>query len=184
MIYIHGLGHSHPENIIDNKFLEDLDIGTNDEWILDRVGIRTRRTVLSLDYIKQTRNSDTRAAIEASQYSNAATAKHAAERAFKNVGIMADQIGMVVAGGCSPDIVTPAEACAIASKLGIDAESFDLNSACSSFGAQINFLAMMRPEALPDYILLVSPENNTRTINYNDRNTAVLWGDGTSAAIV
>ncbi|MFQ5650913.1 MAG: 3-oxoacyl-ACP synthase III family protein [bacterium] len=184
MMYIHGLGHFHPDNVLDNQFLEDLDIGTNDEWILERVGIRTRRTVLPLDYIKETRNQDTRAAIEVSEYSNARTGKVAAQRALEHAGITAKDIGMVIAGGCSPDTVTPAEACTVACELGIEAQAFDLNSACSSFGTQIHFLSQMNPDALPDFVLLVSPENNTRTVNYNDRNTAVLWGDGTSAAVV
>ena len=70
-LYLHGLGHFHPENEISNRFLEELDIGTTDEWILERVGIRSRRTVLSLDYIRETRNSDVRAAAEASVYTNA-----------------------------------------------------------------------------------------------------------------
>ena len=60
-----GLGHFHPENEITNQFLEDLDIGTNDEWILERTGIRSRRTALPLDYIRETRNKDPRAAVEA-----------------------------------------------------------------------------------------------------------------------
>jgi len=134
MIYIHGLGHFHPENILDNHFFEELDIGTTDQWILDRVGIRTRRTVLPLDYIKKTRNADTRAASEAALYSNAATGKRAAEIALKNAGVSGEQIGLVINGGCTPDTVTPAEACVVASELGIEAPSVDLNSACSSFG--------------------------------------------------
>ncbi len=75
MVYIHGLGHFHPSNVIDNKFLEDLDIGTSDEWILERVGIKTRRTVLPLSYIKETRNQDPRVAREVMEYTNAATGK-------------------------------------------------------------------------------------------------------------
>lgn len=184
MLYIHGLGHFHPDNIIDNKFLEELDIGTNDEWILERVGIRTRRTVLPLDYIRETRNTNPVAAPGVAEFGNATTGMLAAQHALRNAGIAPEQVGMVIAGGCAPDVVTPAEACTIAAELGIEAPAFDLNAACSSFGAQVYFLAQMRPEALPDFILLVSPENNTRTINYNDRNTAVLWGDGTSAAVV
>ena len=183
-LFLHGLGHFHPENVIDNRFLEELDIGTNDTWIMERVGIETRRTVLPLDYIRETRNQDTRAAIEAAQYSNATTGKLAAEMALKNARVTPEQIGLVIAGGCSPDVVTPAEACTIAAELGIEANAFDLNSACSSFGSQMHFLTMMQPEALPDFILLVSPENNTRVTNYNDRNAAVLWGDGSSAVVV
>ena len=56
MLYLHGIGHYHPDNVIDNQFLEDLNIETNNEWIMDRVGIRERRTILDLDYIKDTYN--------------------------------------------------------------------------------------------------------------------------------
>jgi len=183
-IYLHSLGHFHPENVIDNAFLQSLGMDTTDEWITERVGIRTRRTVLSLDYIRETKNEDIRKAPEAVLYSNAETGKRAAQIAFKNAGLTAQDIGMVLVGGCSPDTVTPAEASRIANELGIQAQCLDLNAACSSFGAQIYWLSLMRPEALPRFILLVSPENTTRTIDYRDRNTAVLWGDGTSAAIV
>ncbi len=184
MIYLHGLGHFHPDNVIDNKFLEELDIATSNEWIMERVGIRARRTVLSLDYIKETQNRDPRAATEASDYSNAITGKLAGEKALKNAGLEKEQIGLVIAGGCSPETLTPAEACTIAAELGMEVNAFDLNSACSSFGSQIHFLSMMNPEATPEFILLISPENNTRSIDYSDRNAAVLWGDGTSAAVV
>jgi 3-oxoacyl-[acyl-carrier-protein] synthase-3 len=91
---------------------------------------------------------------------------------------------MVIAGGCSPQYLVPAEGCLVAAELGIDKPSLDLNSACSTFVAQLNFLERMRPETLPDFVLLVSAENTTRVVNYADRATAVLWGDGTSAAVV
>jgi 3-oxoacyl-[acyl-carrier-protein] synthase-3 len=184
MLQIHGVGHFHPENVIDNAFLESLDIGTNDEWILERVGIRERRTVLSLDYIRDTRNADLRAAYEASRYTNAQTAARAARVALERAGLEPGDIGMVIAGGCSPQYLTPAESCTVAAELQIQAPSFDINSACSTFVAQLNFLGKMRPETLPDFILIVSAENNTRVVNYSDRATAVLWGDGSSAAIV
>jgi 3-oxoacyl-[acyl-carrier-protein] synthase-3 len=61
-LFLHGLGHFHPENEITNRFLEELDLGTSDAWILERVGIRSRRTVLPLDYLRETRNLDLRAA--------------------------------------------------------------------------------------------------------------------------
>jgi 3-oxoacyl-[acyl-carrier-protein] synthase-3 len=79
MLYLHGLGHFHPENVISNQFLEELDIGTNEEWIIERVGILSRRTVLPLDYIRSTRNQDQRAAFEAAEYNNAQTGSFAAE---------------------------------------------------------------------------------------------------------
>ena len=79
-LYLHGVGHFHPENVIDNRFLEELDIGTTDDWILERVGIRTRRTVLPLEYIKTTRNWHPRAAFEAAAYSSVETGRRAAIR--------------------------------------------------------------------------------------------------------
>jgi 3-oxoacyl-[acyl-carrier-protein] synthase-3 len=72
----------------------------------------------------------------------------------------------------------------VAAELGIHATAYDLNSACSSFAVHLHYLRAMRPEALPDYVLVVNIENNTRTVDYNDRRTAVLWGDGTAAAVV
>jgi 3-oxoacyl-[acyl-carrier-protein] synthase-3 len=183
MIYLHGVGHFHPENIIDNRFLEDLDIGTSDAWILERVGIRERRTVLPLDYIRKTRNADVRGAWEASLYTNAETSRRAALQAIARAGIEPKDIGMVVSGGCTNDAAIPAEACRIAAALGVEAAAFDISSACSSFGAQLHVLSAMGA-ALPPYVLAVCPENTTRVINYSDRSSAVLWGDGTSAAVV
>ena len=78
-LFLHGLGHFHPENEINNRFLESLEIGTSDEWILERVGIRSRRTVLPLDYIRTTRNRDARAAAEAALYATAELGARAAE---------------------------------------------------------------------------------------------------------
>ena len=184
MLYLHGIGHFHPESIIDNRFLLDLDIGVDENWILQRVGISQRRTVLDLDYIRTTRNADVRAAQEASRYSNAQTAARAAQPALHRANLTPADIGMVIAGSCSPQHLIPADACSIAAELGIDALSFDINSACSSFALHMWFLSNLSAAASPDFILLANPENNTRVINYNDRGTCVLWGDGSSAAIV
>ena len=184
MLYLHGLGHFHPENVIDNKFLENLDIDTDNEWIVERVGIKTRRTVLNLDYIKETHNLEPRAAHEASVYTNGQTSAYAAKLAMKRAKIKPSDVGLVIAGGCSPQFSIPAEACRVAAECGITAPAIDISSACSSFAAQIDFLARMDVRSMPDYILIVNPENNTRVIDYSDRSSAVLWGDATTAAIV
>lgn len=183
-LHLHGLGHFHPENEVTNDFLVGLDIGTTNDWILERVGIRSRRTVLPLDYIRTTRNQDVRAAQEASIYTNAEMGRRAAEMAIARAGIDKSAIGMVLAGGSTPDTVCPAEACNIANRLGLEVPCFDVNSACTSFFALLNVVEMARPERLPEFVLLVSPEGFTRTVNYNDRSTAVLWGDAAAAAVV
>ena len=184
MIYIHGCGHFHPENIIDNDFLENLDIGTSNEWILERVGIHQRRTVLPLDYIKETKNLNPVNAHEASLYTNAQTGALAARQAIEMAQINKDDIGMVISGGCSPQYSCPAEASCIANELEIEAVAFDLSSACSTLATQLHFINNMTAESLPDYILLVVPENNTKSINYTDRSSAVLWGDCSCALVI
>jgi len=184
MLYLHGLGHFHPENVITNQFLDELDIGSSTEWILERVGIRTRRTCLSLDYIKTTKNRDPRAAFEASLYTNAQTGARAARLALNRAELKPEDIGMVISGSSAPDYVAPAEAATVAAELGIDVPCFDLNSACSTFGMQLKFLSDMKPETLPPHILVVNPENFTRTVDYSDRKAAPLFGDGSSAAVV
>ena len=126
MTYLHGIGHFHPENRIDNAFLESLDIGTDDAWIMERVGIRCRRTVLPLEYIRATRNRAPSEARARSLHSNAQTGAIAARMALQRAGIEASRIGMVIAGGCSPEYTAPAEACRVAAELGIRAPALDV----------------------------------------------------------
>lgn len=183
-LFLHGLGHFHPENEITNRFLEELDIGTDESWILERVGIRSRRTALPLDYIRETRNRDPRAAAEAALYSLAETGCRAAERALERAGIERSAIGLVIAGASAGDTMTPAEACPIARSLGLEVPAFDINSACTSFFAGIFALSLMDATRLPDFVLLVTPEAMTRSVDYDDRSSAVLWGDGAVAAVL
>ena len=179
-----GLGHFHPANEITNRFLEDLDIGTSDEWILERTGIHSRRTALPLEYIRETRNRDPGAAIEAAEISNAQMGARAAEMALARAGVRASDVGMLLAGGCAPNTVTPAEACNIAAELGVEAPCLDVASACSSFIAGIYMLSLMDPAKLPEIVVLVTAEPMTGTVDFNDRSSAVLWGDGALAAVL
>jgi len=183
MLYIHGLGHFHPENVLDNAFLESLDIGTTDEWIVSRVGIENRRTVLPLDYIRDTKNSDLRAVREAQLYTVAETGAHAARMAIERAGIAIADVGMVIGGTSAPDNCIPAEGQAIAKELGLEVPAFDLQSACSTFGLHMHMVDGMG-ESAPDYVLSVVPENITRVTDYSDRSTAVLFGDAAVAAVI
>ncbi len=182
--YLHGLGHFHPENVINNSFFTSLGMDTSEEWIMERVGIRTRRTVLPLDYIRSTKNQRADGSKAPVLYTNAQTAVKATEMALARAGLERKDIGLVISGSCSPDHSIPAEACVIAAELGLSVPAYDISSACSSFAVQLHSLRSMRPEMLPDYILVVNPENNTKVVDYSDRRTAVLWGDCTAAAIV
>ena len=183
-VYLHSVGHFHPENEISNQFLEDLDIGTNDQWILDRVGIRSRRTVLPLEYISETRNAEPRAAMEAALYSNADLGRRAAELAIARAGIEKSDVGMLIGGSSVMDTATPAEACNIARGLELEVPTFDVNSACTSFYVQLYLLSLMQPDLLPDYVVVVAADCLTKSVDYTDRSAAVLWGDGAAAAVI
>ncbi|MDR3762632.1 MAG: ketoacyl-ACP synthase III [Acidobacteriota bacterium] len=183
-MYLHGLGHYHPETILDNHFLASLDIGVDVKWIEDRVGIVERRTTLPLDYLRQTKNRDPREAAAAATISPVEMSCHAARMALERAGLETSQIGLVVSGGCSPEMQIPADSSRVANALGIRVPCFDLQSACSSFASQIHFLNQMREEALPEFVLVLNSETFTRSIDYSDRRQAVLFGDAASAAIV
>jgi len=184
MLYLHGLGHFYPDNVIDNKFLRDLDIGSDEQWILERVGIASRRTSLPLDYIRQTLNKDPRAAAEASTCKRAKAGASAAKMAMERAGIGPGDIGMVISGTSTPGYTIPAEAAIIASEIGINAPCMDMNAACSTFLVQLSFIDAMVLEKTPMFILVVNPENYTHTVDYSDRRVAPLFGDGTTAAVV
>ena len=183
-LHLHGVGHYHPDGEITNKFLEELDIGTTDDWIVDRVGIRSRRTVLPLDYIRETRNADPRATEEAASMNNVELGARAAELAIERAGIAREQVGLVISGTSSPGFSCPAEACLIAQRLGLQVPAYDLNSACSTFVTQLFNLSLMAPDALPEYVLTIATESLTRAVDYTDRGTCVLFGDGAAAAAV
>jgi 3-oxoacyl-[acyl-carrier-protein] synthase-3 len=183
-LHLHALGHAHPETELSNDFLESLDIGTSDAWIRERVGIRMRRTVLPLDYIRSTRNREPRAAAEAALESNASLGARAARLALARAGLETRDVGMVLSGSSAGDTSAPAEACNVAAALDLEVPALDVSSACTSFFAQLHLLSAMRPEALPRFVLLVAPEALTRTVDYTDRSGAVLWGDGAAAAVV
>lgn len=183
-LFLHGMGHHHPETVLDNRFLEELDLGVDAAWILARTGIRRRRTVLPLDYIRETRNADPREADEMGLVQDAETGARAARMALERAGLRVEDVGMVVAGSCTGQHSTPPMASAVADRLGLAVPCLDVNAACCTFVAQLQLLGGMAPGSLPDYVLAVTPDNTTRTVDYRDLHSAVLLGDGTAAAIV
>jgi 3-oxoacyl-[acyl-carrier-protein] synthase-3 len=184
MLYIHGAGHFHPNNVISNDFLESLDIGTTDDWIMDRVGIKTRRTVMDLDYIKSTHNHKINKEKQNIEFTSAQMGTKAINMALDRAGLTTDDIGMVISATCAPTYSLPANACVIAKEAGINAYAIDITSACSSFVAHMDYLFNMNPDSMPDYVICVLPESWTTTIDYSDRKTAVLIGDGAAAVVV
>ena len=139
-------------------------------WIDDRVGIRTRHTVLPLDYIKTTRNA-TPGALEAALVLQRRDRRQAARMALQTAGLTPATSGWWWPAAARPTSASPREACRVAEELGIDCpRSTSLGAAPASRPA--HFLDGMRPDRLPDYVLVVNPENSTRVVDYRDRRPA------------
>lgn len=179
-----GMGYDHASTVIDNRFLEDLDIGTNEQWILDKIGIVTRLSSLPLDYIRTTRNQDPREGIRVAQSTATDHAERASRMALERAGIGADQIGMLICNCCTPNSFVPTEGQRIAERLGVHGKVFDAFSACPAFALHVDLLRSYREEALPDFVLCVSTATLTQHVNYNERSDGAIWGDGAAAWVV
>lgn len=178
------MGTCHAETVITNKFLEDLDVGTNAQWIEEKIGILERVSTLPLEYIRTTRNGDPRVAREIASMSATDMGVKAAQAALERVGITADQVGMVIVNSCAPLCTVPGEAVRIAERLGCTAVAFDVVTACPAFALHIDLLRNYRPERLPEFVLCISTAALTQHVNYNDRSDGAIWGDAAAAWIV
>jgi 3-oxoacyl-[acyl-carrier-protein] synthase-3 len=184
MLTILGMGTSHPTTVITNKFLEDLDIGTNAQWIEEKIGIIERLSTLPLDYIQTTRNQDPREALRVASMSATDMGTLAAEAALRKVGITARDIGMMIVNCCSPRQTIPGEAVRIANRLGVEAPAFDVYTACPAFALHVDFLRNYEESSLPEFILCISTAAMSQHVNYNDRSDGAIWGDGAAAWII
>jgi len=178
------MGTCHPTTSIDNHFLEALDIGTNAQWIEEKIGILERVTSLPVDYIRTTRNQDPRMAKEVASTNAVELGVNAAKAALAQAGISTADVGMIIVNCCAPEQTIPGEAVRIAQQLGIEAPAFDVYTACPAFALHIDFLRNYDEAKLPEFVLCVSTATLTHHVNYNDRSDGAIWGDGAAAWIV
>lgn len=162
---ITGTGSYVPEKVLTNLDLEKI-IDTNDEWIRTRTGICERHV-----------------AAEGENTSDLAT--RAAERALEMAGVKAEEIELIVVGTITGDYPWPATACIVQSNLGaINAGAFDVSAACSGFLYALS-CAVDRIEAgRCKKALVIGAEVLTRIIDWEDRNTCVLFGDAAGAVVL
>ena len=184
MLHILGMGCCHPTNVIDNQFLVDLDIESSAEWIVAKIGIHERKTVLPLDYIKETKNKDTRAALELVEMTPTEMGAKAARIALEKAGVKAEDVGLVICNCCTPMQSAPAESQRIAYELGIQSVAYDVFTACPAFALHVDHLSKFKEEELPDYILCVSTAMLTQRVDYTDRSASAIWGDGAAAWVI
>lgn len=163
---IAGVGYSVPETVVTNEDLTKL-YDTSDEWIYTRTGIRERRIV-----------SGDESALD--------LGFRAAEKALKNAKIDPNEIDLIIAASSAPPELYPAIACYIQAKLGItrNIPAFDITAACSGLIYGLNIARGFIGSGLYKKILIVATDNNSRNLDWNDRSTSILFGDGAGAFVV
>jgi len=183
-LHLLSIGSSHPSNCIDNKFLEDLGIDSDSEWITAKLGIDTRYSVLPLDYIKDTKNKDPLKAIELVEKTPVQMAVEASVKALEKINLSADDIGLVICNTCTPYNLSPTTSSSIAKELKITAPTYDVFTACPAFALHNHYLNLFKNDKLPDYILCISTATLTARVDYTNRSDSAIWGDAAAAWII
>lgn len=164
-VTIAGTGSYVPEKILTNADLESL-VATSDEWITSRTGIKTRHI-----------------AAEGEHTSHLAT--KAAERALDQAGLLAEDLDLIIVATITPDTLTPATACYVQNNLGAyKAVAFDISAACSGFLYAMKIAKRLISDGAFKNALIIGAEKLSSFINWNDRTTCILFGDGAGAAIL
>jgi 3-oxoacyl-[acyl-carrier-protein] synthase III len=162
---ITAVGSYTPERVLSNADLQKI-VDTSDEWIRSRTGIRERR-IAGPD--EATSDLATKAAL---------TAMHRA-------GVTAEQIDLIIVATITPDMCFPATACLVQQKLGARrAAAFDLEAACSGFIYALEIGQQFIMSRTYNTVLVIGAEKLSTIVNWQDRNTCVLFGDGAGAAIL
>lgn len=160
-----GMGHAYPEGILTNADLEKI-VETSDEWIFSRTGIKQRHKAAENEYT--------------SQFGTAA-AKQAIERA----GIDVTDVELIVCATTTPDQIMPSTGALIQAQIGaVNAAGMDVFAACSGFLYGLTMVeSMIRTEQIK-YALVIGAEVLTKYVDYTDRGTCVIFGDGAGAAVL
>ncbi|TBR07534.1 MAG: ketoacyl-ACP synthase III, partial [Lysobacter sp.] len=162
---IAGTGSYLPEKALTNADLTQF-VETSDEWIAARTGIRERH-------------------VAAEGETTCDLAFHAATRAMEAAGVTAAEIDLIVLGTTTPDIIFPSTACLLQARLGaIGCPAFDVNAACSGFIYALTIADKFIRSGAAKTALVIGAETLTRMLDWSDRSTCVLFGDGAGAVVL
>jgi 3-oxoacyl-[acyl-carrier-protein] synthase-3 len=162
-----SVGAAVPEKVLSNSDLEKM-VDTNDEWIVKRTGIKTRRIMdKSIENPASTLGAK------------------AAEIALDRAGVKAEDVDAVICATFTPDNFFPSTACGIANKIGAPtAFAFDISAACSGFIYGLTVAKSLIESGQNKTVLLVGAEIISRALDWDDRNTCILFGDGAGAVVL
>lgn len=159
-----GTGISLPSLVVSNTELEKI-MDTSDEWIKSRTGIEERHIAVE--------ETTTSMAVEAS------------ERAMQSAKIEAEEIDLIIVGTVSGDMCFPSTACQVQSRIGaVNATAFDINAACAGFLFGLSIADAYIKAGMARTALIIGAETLSKMMDWNDRSTCILFGDGAGAAIV
>lgn len=159
-----GVGKAVPEKRLTNFDLEKI-VETSDEWISKRVGIKERRVAEENEY-------------------NSSFATAAAKNAIKMAGIAPEDIEFIIVGTTTGDTIYPSVACIVQENIGaVNAAVLDVAAACTSFIYAASIAWSMIKSGLMKNILVIASEVNTAMVDWTDRDTCILFGDGAGAAV-
>jgi len=162
---ISGVGSYVPERIVTNADLEKL-VDTSDEWIVSRTGIKARRVAATHQF-----TSD--------------LASRAAIRAMRKAGVKAEEIDLIIVATITPDMPFPSTACIVQQKINAyRAAAFDIEAACSGFIFALEIGQQFIMSRTYNTVLVIGAEKLSSIVDWTDRNTCVLFGDGAGAAIL
>jgi 3-oxoacyl-[acyl-carrier-protein] synthase III len=164
-VSIIATGSCVPERVVTNKDLEKI-VDTSDEWIQTRTGIRERR-------------------IAAAHEATSDLATKAALAAMKQGGVAPEEIDLIIVATVTPDMFFPATSCFVQKNLGaVRAACFDMSAACSGFLYATEIAQQFISTHVYNTVLVIGADKLTSIVNWSDRNTCVLFGDGAGAAIL
>jgi 3-oxoacyl-[acyl-carrier-protein] synthase III len=164
-VSITGVGSHVPARVLSNADLERM-VETSDEWITTRTGIRERR-------------------IAADGETTSDMAVEAARRAMESAGVTAAEIDLIIVATITPDMLFPSTACLVQHRLGATrAAAFDIEAACSGFVYALDIASHFVQAHTYDTVLVIGAEKMSSVVDWTDRNTCVLFGDGAGAAVL
>jgi 3-oxoacyl-[acyl-carrier-protein] synthase-3 len=161
---ITGWGMALPDKVLTNNDLERM-VETTDEWIVSRTGIRERRIVGPGD-------------------STTSLGAEAARRALNQAGLKSSDLDLIVVATCTPDQFLVSQACLIQAEIGGNAGAFDLGAACSGFVYALSAGTQFIHSGTSERVLVIGVDTLTRFVDYSDRSTCILFGDGAGAVVL
>jgi 3-oxoacyl-[acyl-carrier-protein] synthase-3 len=159
-----GIGSYLPEGVLTNADLA-LMVNTSDEWIWSRTGIRERRII-------------------AEDEATSDLAARAGQRALADAGVAPDKVDLLVVGTSTPDMAFPSTACLTQAKLGLTCPAYDVNAACTGFIFALQHAAAAIESGRAKTILVIGADALTRLVDFTDRSTCILFGDGAGAFVL